>query len=175
MDPAQYVTLYLAPMPAGTRETRRTYNLPKLDDSHFYLAEGQVETPPLSLFQLFSAGVDCGHTEARNELKRQVAVVDQQLEEFRAIHDRAQGDREHLAAELLSAQRTLLTMQIHTGRVETSFATALHRIDELESSTTWRATAPIRDAGHRAKVLLARGRARWAAVRRAPQLAVQVT
>ncbi len=171
MNPAQYVGKYLASLPAGLRGTRSAGNLPPLHEGNFYLAEGQVEAPPLSLGQLFSAGVDCGHTEARNELKRQVAVVDQQLEEYRAVRDRAQGDREHLAAELLSAQRTLLTMQIHTGRVETTLAAAQRRIGELESSTTWRLTEPVRSAGHRSKVLLARGRARWAAVRRTPQFA----
>ena len=163
MDPAQYIGKYLASLPPGLRGARSVGTMPPLDERNFYLAEGQVEAPLLSLGQLYSAGVDCGHTEARNELKRQVAVVDQQLEEYRAIRDRAQGDREHLAAELLSAQRTLLTMQIHTGRVETTLAAAQHRIDELESSTTWRLTEPIRGAGHRTKVLLARGRARWPA------------
>ena len=171
MDPARYIALYLAPLMAAHRTRNVRAEMPTLDGHHFYLEEGRAETPQLSLPQLFNAGVDCGHTEARLELKRRVAVVDAQLEDFRAVRDRAQGDREHLAAELLSAQRTLLTMQIHTGRVETSYANACHRIDELESSTTWRVTAPIRGAGHRAKVLFARGRARWAAVRRAPQVA----
>ena len=171
MEPAQYVGKYLASLPPGLRGPRSAGTLPPLDDRNYYLAEGQVEAPALSLGQLFSAGVDCGHTEARNELKRQVAVVDQQLEEYRAIRDRATGDREHLAAELLAAQRTLYTMQIRTGNDETSLAIARHRIDELESSTTWRLTAPIREGGHRAKVMLARGRARWSAIRRAPQFA----
>ncbi len=171
MDPAQYVTLYLASLPPGTRGSRSAANPPPLDERHYYLARGQDEAPPLSLAQLFSAGVDCGHTEARNELKRRVAVVDQQLGEFRAIRDRAQGDREHLAAELLAAQRELLKMQIDMGYDETSLAAALDRIKELESSTTWRATAPIRNAGHRVKILLAEGRARWSAIRRTPQFA----
>ncbi len=171
MDPARYVARYLAPLPPGSRGVRVAQQPTFPDERHFYLAEGQVEAPPLSLIQLFSAGVDCGHTEARNELKRQVAIVDHQLDEFRAIRERAQGDREHLAAELLSAQRTLLTMQIHTGRVETALAGARHRIDELQLSTTWRMTGPIRAAGHRGKVILARTRARWAAIRRAPQFA----
>lgn len=171
MDPARYVAQYLAPLPPGSRGARHAQQFTFPDDRHFYLAEGQVEAPPLSLIQLFSAGVDCGHTEARNELKRQVAVVDHQLDEFRAIRERAQGDREHLAAELLSAQRTLLTMQIHTGRVETALAGARHRIDELQLSTTWRMTGPIRAAGHRGKVILARTRARWATIRRTPQFA----
>ncbi len=171
MDPAQYVGKYLASLPPGLRGSRSAGNLSALHDRNYYLAEGQVEAPPLSLGQLFSAGVDCGHTEARNELKRQVAFVDQQLEEYRAIRDRATGDREHLAAELLAAQRTLYTMQIRTGNDETSLAIARHRIDELESSTTWRLTAPIREGGHRAKVMLARARVRWAGIRRAPQFA----
>jgi GT2 family glycosyltransferase/glycosyltransferase involved in cell wall biosynthesis len=171
MDPEQYVSNYLARLPLGFRGPRVAGNLLELDERHYYLAEGHVEPQPLSLIQLFSAGVDCGHTGARNELKRRVAVVDQQLEEFRAIRDRAQGDREHLAAELLAAQRTLYTMQIRTGNDETSLAIARHRIDELESSTTWRLTAPVRGAGHRAKIVLARTRARWAAIRRAPQFA----
>jgi len=171
MDPEQYVGKYLAAVPEGLRGPRSTSNFPELNEHHFYLAEGHVKAPPLTLIQLFSAGVDCGHTEARNELKRRVAVVELQLEEFRAIRDRAQGDREHLAAELLAAQRALYTMQIPTGNYETSLAIARHRIDELESSTTWRLTAPIRSAGHRTKVLVARGRARWAAIRRAPHFA----
>jgi O-antigen biosynthesis protein len=174
MDSGQYVGLYLAAVHEGPRGPRPAGNFPELGERHFYLAEGYTETSPLTLTQLFSAGVDCGHTEARNELKRRVEVVEQQLEEFRAIRERAQGDREHLAAELLAAQRALYTMQIPTGNYETSLAIARHRIDELESSTTWRLTAPIRGAGHRTKVLLVRGRARWSAIRRAPQFAALV-
>ena len=171
MDPARYIERYLAPLAATPRARNPRADMPALDGHHFYLEEGRVETPRLSLPQLYNAGVDCGHTEARFELKRRVAVVDQQLEEFRAIRDRAQGDREHLAAELLSAQRVLLKMQMHTGHVETSLAAARNRIGELEQSTTWRVSEPLRNAGHHAKVLAARARARWATIRRAPQFA----
>jgi O-antigen biosynthesis protein len=169
MDPAKYISRYLEPVPAGSRGPRRIELPMVLNVGHFYLSEGRVEAPPMTLPQLFSAGVDCGHTEARVELKRRVGIVDEQLEQFRAVRDRAQGDREQLAAQLLLAQRTLLTMQIHMGHVETSLDASRRRIDELESSTTWRATRPIRRAGHRTKVLLAETRARWAVVRRTPQ------
>ena len=54
--------------------------------------------------------------------------------------------------------------------IETSLAIARHRIDELEASTSWRMTAPVRAGGHRAKILLARTRAQWATIRRTPQL-----
>jgi GT2 family glycosyltransferase/glycosyltransferase involved in cell wall biosynthesis len=169
MDPAEYAIRYLAGLPAGMREPRRISCPPPLDAHHYYLAAGQVEAPEMSLPQLFSAGVDCGYAEARFELKRRVAVVDRQLEEFRTVRDRAQGDREQLAAALLAAQRMLLTTQMHTGHVETTLESARRRIDELESSTTWRATRPIRRAAHRGKVLVAEARARWAVVRRMPQ------
>ena len=171
MDPAQYIARYLAPLLATPRTRGARADMPALDRHYFYLEEGLVEATGLSLPQLYNAGVECGHTEARVELKRRVAIVDVQLEEFRAIRDRARGDREQLAAELLNAQRVLLKMQMHTGHVETSLSAARHRIDELEKSTIWRMSAPMRNAGHHAKVFAARARARWATVRRAPQFA----
>jgi GT2 family glycosyltransferase len=160
MDPAQYAIRYLAALPAGMREPSGISGPPLLDAHHFYLSASQVEASELSLPQLFSVGVDCGHREARLELKRRVAVVDQQVEELRA---RARGDREQLAAALLAAQGA-------TVEVEETLEVARRRITDLESSTTWRVTRPIRQGAHRAKVLLAEIRARWAVLRRAPQL-----
>ena len=50
---------------------------------------------PLSLPQLFTAGVECGHTAARVELKHQIGTVSSQLdhlrEHFRAVQERAKG------------------------------------------------------------------------------------
>ncbi len=43
------------------------------------------------------------------------------------------------------------------------------RVDELESSTTWRATAPIRHVGHRFKIAAARLRAGWVTIRQSPR------
>jgi GT2 family glycosyltransferase/glycosyltransferase involved in cell wall biosynthesis len=170
MDPSRYAALYLAPLPSGPR-AKRTGSMPAFDAHFFHLDEGQVERPPLPLTQLYEAGVQCGHTEARDELGRRVAVVDAQLAEFRAVRDKAQGDREQLAAELLTAQRVLLKMQMHTGHVETALAAARARIGELEGSTTWRVTRPARIAGHRAKLALVRMRARWTGARQLPRQA----
>jgi hypothetical protein len=174
MDPEQYVAKYLAAVPEGLRGSRSTSNFPELNEHHFYLADGHVKAPPLTLIQLFSAGVDCGHTEARNELKRRVAVVELQLEEFRAIRDRAQGDREHLAAELLAAQRALYTMQIPTGNYETSLAIARHRIDELESSPHFAALmwSILRNEGPAAAFNRARDKVRGKGRFKAPGVAM---
>ena len=170
MDPLRYVALYVAALPAGLRARRPMPVLPALVDRHFHM-DRNVEQPPLTLPQLYTAGVECGHTEARQELKRRVAVVDAQVEAFRAVRDKAQGDREHLAAELLETQRSNMTMQMETGRLEGEVAKARRRIDELESSRAWRMTAPLRRSGHRAKVIIARARARWRGLRRLPQQA----
>src|SRR5829696_1701909 len=56
--------------------------------------------------------------------------------------------------------------------LETSLDAALERITELETSRGWRMTAPIRNAGHRAKVARAKLNAWRAGVRRLPQLSV---
>ena len=42
------------------------------------------------------------------------------------------------------------------------------RIAELETSTTWRATAPLRESGHRVKIAWAHARAQWSALRQSP-------
>ena len=121
--------------------------MPPLEIRHWYLAEGEVETPPLSLPALFSAAVECGHTEARVELKRRVEVVNAKLEEYRAVRDKAQGDREQLAADLLLSQRAMVTMQMqagemqaHTGHLEIEVERARLRVRELEGSRIWRMT-----------------------------------
>ncbi len=177
MDPARYLALYVAPLPAGSRARPAPAPLPALSDRHFYLKEGDVEQVPLSLPQLFTAGVECGHTEARVELKHRVATVDAQLTQFRAVRDRAQDDSEQLATELVATQRqfqltqiAMSEMQMHAGHLETSLKATRARVGELEQSTIWRATLPLRAAGHRAKVARARVRAWGAGMRRLPQL-----
>src|SRR5436309_3296957 len=117
MDPARYLAFYLAPVaPPPAADMPPT--VPALELRNFYLDEHEVETPPLSLPQLFSAGVECGHTEARAELKRRVAVVNAQLEEYRTVRDKAQDDREQLAADLLLSQRAVVTMQMQAGEMQ---------------------------------------------------------
>jgi len=176
MDPARYLALYLGPVAPAPAQGAQTP--PALDLRHWYLGEGEVEAPPLSLPELFSAGVECGHTEARAELKRRVAVVNSQLEEYRTVRDKAQDDREQLAADLLLSQRALVTMQMqagemqaHAGHLEMAVGYARARIRELETSRAWRMTEPLRTAGHRAKLLRARAHAAWIGARRLPQQA----
>ena len=88
--------------------------LPPLGERNFHLDADRSRSTPLTLPQLFTAGVECGHTEARVELKRRVEDVNAQLESFRAVRDKAQGDKEQLASELCRAQHSIATLQLET-------------------------------------------------------------
>ncbi|MCC7327932.1 MAG: glycosyltransferase [Burkholderiales bacterium] len=184
MEPAAYRKRYLSLLPASPRVRRLDDALPALDERNFYLKEGEVEVVPLSLPQLYAAGVECGHTAARVELKHQIATVSAQLDHFRAVQERAKGDREHLAGELLATQRAFLSsqieisdmqgsagrMQMHATHLESSLQSARDRIHALENSSIWRMTAPLRNARLRFKVAHARFRAWQSGLRRLPQL-----
>ena len=130
-DSQRYLATYLEPLPALPRARSPTMVPLPLDARHWYLAADPVADEQIPLPQLFSAGVECGHGEARAELKRRVEVVDAELEEFRAIRDRAQLDREALAAQLLTALREQIVTQLHIGRVETQLTATQARINEL--------------------------------------------
>jgi GT2 family glycosyltransferase/glycosyltransferase involved in cell wall biosynthesis len=181
MDANRYFTLYAAAMPVGARSRRPLPTLPPLTERHFKSV--YVETPELTLPQLYSMGVECGHQEARLQLQRRVGEVNAQLDEFRAVRDKAQGDKEQLASDLLTARRAIATLQMqaggahvqiaamlkHSRHLEFEVAKARARIDEIETSRAWRATVPVRRLGHRMKVLSAQARAGWHGLRRLPQ------
>lgn len=163
-----YRDLYLAPLPA-TRAAPATLAPPSLEAHHCYPPEGQSETPERSLRELYTAGVECGHAEARAELKRRIAAAEAELDAARRIGDRSPGEARELAAQLLAAQREEHDMQVQMGRLQTDLAAARARVDALESSTTWRATAPIRKAVHRTKITVVRLRGLSASVRQTPR------
>src|SRR4029077_7812423 len=75
------------------------------------------------------------------------------------------------AAQLLTALREQIATQLHIGRIETQLTATQARINELETSTFWRASEPLRHSVHRARIALARLRARWASVRQSPRYA----
>jgi GT2 family glycosyltransferase/glycosyltransferase involved in cell wall biosynthesis len=92
-----------------------------------------------------------------------------------ATQVRGEQMRQELALQAEAAQRhneelvaIVRQVQVHADHLEGALGVARARIVELETSTAWRMTQPLRTAGHRVKILIARLRASRAELRRAP-------
>ena len=134
IDPQRYLAIYLAPLPPGPRASRQLEHPPALDPRHCYPPGSDASSRYMSLPQLFTAAVECGHAEARAELKRRVAIVETDMVGFRALQDREHDDRRHLAAELAQAQHDLLARQLHVASLEEFVDEARARIEAKHRS-----------------------------------------
>src|SRR5437016_13542488 len=81
-----YRAEYLAPLPSRPR-ARGRFALPVIDARYCYLTEGQTEARDLPLLQLYTGGVECGHTDARAALRRRICAVDSRPEGMRVVPD----------------------------------------------------------------------------------------
>ncbi len=160
-DPQRYLAIYLAPLTGRVRVRADETAPPELESRHWSMPDERQAPKALSLPQLFSAGVECGNAEARSELKRRVAAIDAALAQVG-------GEESELAPHLLDALDRQQAMQHRIERGESMLSAARQRIVELETSTLWRATAPLRSGGHNVKIAWAHARAQWAALRQSP-------
>ena len=160
-DPQRYLSIYVAPLAARVRKHVDPAALPLLDRRHWSMPAGQPAAASLSLPRLFTEGVEGGNAEARSELKRRVAAID-------AAQAQLQPGESDLAPRLLDALRRQQAMEQQIEHGEQMLGAARARIDQLESSTTWRATAPLRESGHKVKIAWAHARAQWSALRQSP-------
>jgi O-antigen biosynthesis protein len=160
-DPQRYLAIYLAPLATRVRKHVDPAALPLLDRRHWSMPEGQPAAEALSLPQLFTEGVEGGNAEARSELKRRVSAID-------AAQAQLQHGESDLAPRLLDALRRQQAMEHQIEHGEQMLDAARARIDQLETSTTWRATAPLRESGHKVKIAWAHARAQWSALRQSP-------
>jgi GT2 family glycosyltransferase/glycosyltransferase involved in cell wall biosynthesis len=167
MDPARYLALYLAPL-AEAAPTQRDA-VPALEARHWYRDRDVMPADVLSLPALFTAGIECGHAEARRELRRRIEVLDEKLAHARA---RRQDDRGELLAELAAARRGLLSVQAHASHLEAEVERGRARIGAIEQSLPFRASAPLRAVWRSTRVLRARTRAGWVGLRHLPSRAV---
>ena len=162
---ARYRALYLAPF-SPAAPGREPGAAPAVDLLHYYLPPGQSEPAPLSLPELYTSGVECGHRGARLELKRQLGLAHAKLMDFNAVLDRVKADYTQLATQLAETQRgERAQVHVHIRNLETALTAARARVDELEGSHIWRATAPLRRGGHQLKMLAAKLRGQWASLR----------
>jgi GT2 family glycosyltransferase len=152
--PEAYAERYLAPLGSGS--TSRTGPWPALGARHLERPKA-AQAPDLSLPELLDAGMECGRAEARAALRARVSVTEPERV--------AQIERiERLEGRVADALRAL-------ERAEGETAEARARVVELETSTTWRMTAPLRGAMHHGKVAVARARAAALGLRHLPRRA----
>ena len=148
MDPRRYAELYLAPLAHRTRATFE--EIPAFEARHVEPPRGARQPAPLTLARLYEAGVLCGHAEARAELGRRVRAADRTLDEVDAARREGLSSPGTLALDLLAA----------TARTR-----------EIETSTAWRITRPLRAVVRRMRIGVASARTHWRAARQLPRYA----
>ena len=130
------------------RATQSMANLPASVASNiaartWYAPKIQRPRKEYSLQQLFDIGVDCGHSPSLNELRRRIAIADGQI----AVADAQIAEGHHriesLGHELGQLRTNFGAMQ---GRLEAERDQARTAFDSVISSTSWRATRPLRSA-----------------------------
>jgi len=166
--PQRYATLYAAPLPATKPAATVAIEAVALLPRHFDSPSVDAAAP-LSLRQLYIAGALCGHAESRDELGRRVEFADREHDEIETLRSYVQGDPRRVAIDLIEAQRDLATLRTSTRRTEAELAAARARTRELETSTTWRASAPLRSAIHALKLGREEVVARMRVVRQMPR------
>ena len=148
MDPERYAALYAAPLPAV--KPAADAPLPSLDAHHF-VPVASPHTAPLSLAALYAAGVLCGHVEARAELGRRIEIAERDVDDLRAMRARGADDPHRMTVDLIEAQRDVAALRDALREREHALSSARQRVRELEASTSWRITAPLRTAVHAMK------------------------
>lgn len=112
-----------------------------------------VAEKPVSLTDLYNTGIECGHGETREYLRQRIACADVELDGGRARLQEAHAELARVSAE--GARQLDEARRAHEQRVrdlEQEVGRARDRIDELERSTFWRLTLPLRWISHRGKL-----------------------
>jgi GT2 family glycosyltransferase/glycosyltransferase involved in cell wall biosynthesis len=103
----------------------------------------------VSFRDLYDNGVRCGHAPTRGVLEFRIDTFDAEI-------DAARTERESALAEKARYERDLRDFrnvhEAHVRELEDAIAHARARVTELESSTSWRLTYPVRAVLHRVKL-----------------------
>jgi GT2 family glycosyltransferase/glycosyltransferase involved in cell wall biosynthesis len=158
---ARYRELYLEPMAAARARDGRPAPLhPRI----YYRPEGRAPAEP-TLEELYEAGVLGGHAESRRSLGVRLPEATARTAAADARIAWLGNEVERLTRELAAFRHT---HEAHVRQLEAAVEQARGRVRELEESTFWRITAPLRHSVHRLKLLARSARALGAALRLAP-------
>ena len=164
-DPQRYVERYIAPLPQK--------RAPRADVADFvarhFVPDSADVGPALTLSELFEAGALCGHAEARAELGRRVATAEQAIAMLDDARQRNTTSDAATTLALVDAERQLAALRRNVGALEEGAQAARARLQALETSTSWRMTAPLRSGVGRVRIATAALRARWLGARQLPR------
>jgi len=151
--------------------------------SQFFLKFPPGAEREYSLHDLLVAGVDCGHLDSLNEFRRRIDIADSQIANAKTTladvmtqRDFHLQERNVLHAELhtaLAHQRETLEQERDNAR--RAFEHEQHAFNEIQASTSWKLTAPLRWIVQSVKTAIKRvARLRYSA-RRLPHQAATAT
>ncbi len=125
----------------ATAELPLALSSPTLLAAQFYLKFSPGPEREYSLHDLLVAGVDCGHLDSRNELRRRVDIADVQMANSKADLDNIIAQRDFHLQEV-EELRAALNTQRETLELERD--DARRAFDDVLASTSWKLTAPSR-------------------------------
>ena len=180
----QYRQRYLKPLatPSASRSTLIKTEL-EIEPSQFFLKFPPGAEREYSLHDLLVAGVDCGHLDSLNEFRRRIDIADLQIANAKATLADVMAQRDfhlqernalhtELHAALVSQRETLEQERDEARR---AFEHERLAFDEIQASTSWKLTAPLRWIMHSGKIAIKRvARLRYGA-RRLPHQAATAT
>src|SRR3954462_9082772 len=139
MTPEAYREQYLAPLhDSRVARPREPLSVPP----GLWFRPVRAE-PSVSLQDLYNAGIRSGHGETRALLESRLEGFDAVAQEREAALRRPGNQLTSVQAELDDARRLA---DRHERALQGALQAARDRIDELESSTFWRMTGPLRAA-----------------------------
>ena len=109
-----------------------------------------IPTPPTGLQDLFVNGVICGHGPTLDHLAGTIGNFDAEMQGLRAVNQQALRNLETAERDLDDARRVYGE---HVRNLEAAVESARDRAHELEDSTFWRLTLPLRYSVHQFKLL----------------------
>ncbi len=175
----QYRQRYLQPL-AARAVSRSAPIKTELAPSQFFLKFPPGAEREYSLHDLLVAGVDCGHLDSLNEFRRRIDIADEQIENAKAVladvmaqRDFHLQERDTLHTELhaaLAGQRETLEQERDEAR--RAFEHERRAFNEIQASTSWKLTGPLRWMVHSGKMAIKRiARLRYSARRLPHQVA----
>ncbi len=176
----QYRQRYLKPLVRQRALRPRSIKTEiEIEPSQFFLKFPPAAEREYSLHDLLVTGVDCGHLDSLNEFRRRIDIADQQignakhvLNDMIAQRDFHLQERDALHAALVRQRETL---EQERDQARRAFEHEQRAYSEIQASTSWKLTAPLRWIVHSGKTAIKRvARLRYSA-RRLPHQAATAT